>query len=471
MASIDIDDVGVGTALNNLLTAADIEPGTTPSYEVCKTIYLFHPLGKKIADKPINEAMAQPRKITIANAPGDKLAAAFEAEWKNLEADRHIYNAKSLSRVYGIASIIVGTVGEDSAQPLSYDNLIKQDIYFNVLDPLNTAGSLVLSQRPNAPDFMKHGAIAVSGQPYDLSRSVTIMNENPVYISYTSSAFGFVGRSVYQRALYPLKSYVQTMITNDLISLKAGVLVSKTKDSVSIADRLRGLALKAKREMIKMARTFGVINIGIEDSIEALDLQNIDKAGKFARDNILMDIACAADMPAKMLNEETFAEGFGEGTEDAKKIATYVSGIRKSMQPLYDFFDPICMRRAWTEDFYATMQSEYPDRYAGVPYATAFVEWTNNFKAEWGSLLIEPESEQVKTKDVKLKAVISVLEVMLPVLDPYNKGKLVEWAQLAISDDKVMFASPLELDIQAFMDYEPPAPVAVTGGESVPEKL
>jgi len=33
---------------------------------------------------------------------------------------------------------------------------------------------------------------------------------------YTQAAFGFVGRSVYQRPLYPLKSFVQTMITDDL---------------------------------------------------------------------------------------------------------------------------------------------------------------------------------------------------------------------------------------------------------------
>jgi len=65
-------------------------------------------------------------------------------------------------------------------------------------------------------------------------------------------------------------------------------------------------------------------------------------------------------MPAKILLQETFAEGFGEGTEDAKYVARFIDGIREEMAPLYNFFDMIVQRRAWTPDFYKLIQEDFP---------------------------------------------------------------------------------------------------------------
>jgi hypothetical protein len=64
----------------------------------------------------------------------------------------------------------------------------------------------------------------------------------------------------------------------------------------------------------------------------------------------------SAPMPAKILEEETFAEGFGEGTEDAKYIARFINRFRVSMNPRYQFFDKIVQYRAWNKDFYKTIQ-------------------------------------------------------------------------------------------------------------------
>ena len=86
-----------------------------------------------------------------------------------------------------------------------------------------------------------------------------------------------------------------------------------------------------------------------------------------ARKNILENIALSSDMPAKLLNNETFAEGFGEGTEDAKVVAQYIDRIRTKMQPLYDFFDRIVMYRAWNPDFYKTMKKAWRNAWLGLP--------------------------------------------------------------------------------------------------------
>jgi hypothetical protein len=109
------------------------------------------------------------------------------------------------------------------------------------------------------------------------------------------------------------------MITDDMVTLKSGVLIAKMKPPGGIIDQVMQLAASLKRSIVQEAQVGNVISVGQEDSIETLNMQNIDGAYGMARRNILENIALSADMPAKILNAETFAEGFGEGTEDAKQ--------------------------------------------------------------------------------------------------------------------------------------------------------
>jgi hypothetical protein len=455
MATIDITSSVLGNPLQELLMSQGIEPGDDVSYQLCKTIYLHHPLGAKLAELPISIAMSQEREISIPNSPEDTIKEAFCKEWEAIGADKHIFNVMRLSRIYGIASVAYGAMGIPTDRPIDPKDLADLDIYFNILDPLNTAGSLVLNQDPNSPDFQKHSNISVNGIAYHRSRSVTIMNEEPVYIAYSNSAFGFVGRSVYQRTLFPLKSFIQSMITDDLVTLKAGVIVAKTKQAGSIVDRVMQKTMGLKRDFVKEAQTGNVLSIGLEESIEAIDLKNADTGMITARKNILDNIASGAGMPAKMLNNETMAEGFGEGTEDAKKNAEYINSIREEMQPLYDFFDKIVMARAWNPDFHKTIQAQFPE-YKKVGYTKAYYEWCNSFHTEWPSLLQEPDSEVAKVDDIKLKAAIAATEVLLPNLDPVNKANLIDWLTLTLNDNKILFKHPLLLDIEALKNYVPP---------------
>ena len=456
-ATLDITGSNLGTSLTQLLMSDEIVPGSDVSYELCKQIYLYHPLGKKMAEKPISIAMSQKRNISVPNSPEDIIKEAFDREWQAIGADKHIFNVMRTSRIYGIASVAYGADGIPSDKPIDPKELAGMDLFFNILDPLNTAGSLVLSQNPNSADFQKHAAISIAGQAYHRSRSCTMMNEEPIYIHYTSSAFGFVGRSVYQRALFPLKSFIQSMITDDMVTRKAGVLIAKIKPAGSIIDKTMAAMTGLKRNILKDAETNNVISIGQDDSIEAINMQNTDTAMTVARKNLLENIASAADMPAQMLNNETFAEGFGEGQEDAKSVVQYIDYIRTEMQPLYEYFDKIVQARAWNTEFYKTIQAQFPE-YKKIPYTKAFFDWKNSFAAKWPSLLIEPESELIKVEDVRLKAIIAMIEVLLPTLDPDNKSRMVEWAATNFNEQKLLFKQPLLLDYEALAEYEPPDP-------------
>ncbi len=450
---------GASNALQSAFTLADINPGDDPSYEACKAVMLYHPLGFKMTETPIRLAQSMPRVISIPNGPEERLKEEFDRTWKRLKMTRLIRNCMKLARGYGIASVVMGTVGQDSKDPVDWETLYRQELYFNIFDPINTAGSLVLNQDPNAPDFMKKRTpIRANGVVYHPSRSLVMMNEDPVYIAYSVSAFGFVGRSVFQRAWYPLKSYIQTMYTDDLISRKAGVLVAKMKAPGSIVSQAMANLANYKRQLAQQAETDNVLGITTDESIESLNLQNIDGAGEFARSNILKNIAVAADMPAVLLDQETFARGMAEGSEDMKAVAQWIDTVREDMEPLYEYCDDIVQHIAWNPDFYASIQREFP-QYKNVPYQRAFADWQRNFIATWPSFLREEPSELVKAEDVKQKAVLAMLEVLLPQLDPENRASLIMWAQDNFNANKQLFQTELQLDAELIEEYEPPQPM------------
>jgi len=442
------------SALMRILMADDIVPGSNPSYELCKEIYLAHPLGAKMAEAPIKMAQEQPREITVQGAPPE-VVDEFKRIWEELRADANILNLRRLSRMYGVAALVMGCKDKPSNKPLDMKELWQLPIYFNVFDPLNMSGSVIMNQVPNTPEFNQVTQVTVSGQVYHRSRYRVAMNEEPIYIAYTDSGFGFTGRSVYQRALFPLKSFIKTMIADDMIATKNGLLVGKMKSPGSVVNKIMQRVAAVKRLLLKAARVGQVVTIDPEEDIATLNMQNVDGAGTFARDNILKNAATAADMPAKLLQNETMIGGMAEGTEDAKNIAKYIEGVRIDLKPDYDWFDNIVRYRAWmAPDFYKRIQANHPEEYGRKTHEVAFTEWCRAFSATWPSMLIEPESEATKREEVKLEGCINIIEVMFDRLDPDNQALLLETALDNISENKRLFPNSFAiLDLDSLRDH------------------
>ena len=291
MSEIIIDSGGavIGSALQELM--AYDQPGGEVSYELCKLIFTHHALGAKIAANPIKLAMSQSREISIPDSPETMVKDEFERAWKALHIDDTIFQTKILSRVYGVAAVAIGAVDYPTNEPLNMVNLADQELYFNVFDPLNTAGSLVLNQNPNSPDFMKCTAITAAGQAYHFSRTCMIQNEVPIYLSFTPSTYGFNGRSCYQRALFSLKSYVTAQVASNQLLEKAAVIVAKRKAPGSITDKAVGKVTNLLRNFLKQATNGNVISITPDDSVETLNLTNADHVLTAARNNVIEDIA------------------------------------------------------------------------------------------------------------------------------------------------------------------------------------
>ena len=250
---------GLGSQLERLLTCPDLAPGSPVTYQICKEVYLYHPLGAKLADTPIKLAMSQERIISVSGH-SEEVSEAFVKTRKEMECDRYIFSTCSQSRIYGLTSCIFGVPGIAPNEPISPEQVGEaEEIYFNVVDPLNTSGSISIAQDPNDPGYQQYKEVIVNGLAYHPSRSCVVFNEQPIYIAYSDSAFGYVGRSVYQRILFPLKSFIQTMLTDDMISQKAGVIIAKIEPSGSIADAISAMWQGIKRSFVKIARNYNDI--------------------------------------------------------------------------------------------------------------------------------------------------------------------------------------------------------------------
>ncbi len=316
-----------GSALSRIMLAESLTPGESPSYELAKLIFAYHPLGAKMAEAPIDKAQSQQREISIPVPGEERLIEEFRRVWKTLGegqgADALIKSVKVQSRIYGIASLAMGDRNhpDQSDVEVKWDNLHETHPYFSTFDPLNTAGSLILDQDPNSPDFQKPIAVRVGGRQYHRSRTVIVINEAPLYILYSDSAFGFSGRSVYQRALYPMKTFLQSMITDWLVTVKCGLLIHKAKAPGSVMNNRILNFFGFKRSQLKGGVSGQVLTIDTTEEIESLNFQNLEGPARFARENALKNTAMAASMPAKLLEEEEMIGGMAEGTEDAKQIA------------------------------------------------------------------------------------------------------------------------------------------------------
>jgi len=439
--------------LGEFLNAGGILPGEEPGYQLCKTIYVYHPLGAKMVDAPIKMAMSQPREINIAVPSEERIREAFVEQWGADNMDTYIAQLAGTARTYGIGSMAMIIEGMKSEDPMPLDKLYEKNIAFSVFDPLNTAGSLVLNQNPNAIDFMKVNEIVVQGAKYSKDRCVVFMNERPIYIEYTTSAFGFVGRSVYQRVVYPLQAFLWCMKTDMMVARKAGLLVVKMKPAGSVIDGAMQILFGQKRALLQEAVVDNVLGITPEEDAMSLDLTNLEGAYSLARKNILETIAAGDDMPAKLLNQETFAEGFGEGTEDSKYVAGYIERLQKWMRPAYAYADKIVQHRAWNPDFFESIKARDPE-YARMDYTTALKKWQNAFKAAHPSLIREPESELIKVDEVKLKSIVEVVEILAPLIDPANRITLIQWACDNVNEFQHIISATLDLDYDILEQYE-----------------
>lgn len=462
MAEIQISN-SPGAVLAEILDSELIRPGGDVNYNLCKLLWQFHPLGGKLVEKPILMAMCKPRQYNVETDPDDRVVHRFRDVWKRMEINEKVKNLFFLSRCYGAAAIGVGTDSVSCREPLPTFGLTEDDVYINAWDPLNAAGSMVTDQKPNSPYFQSaNQTLKIDGKSWHPSRTLKIFNGTPIYLEFQNSTFGFTGRSVFQRVLYSLKSYINTMEANDLVSQKAGVLVAKVTQSGSKVDGIMAAATGKRRENVKIAKNGGVISVGEKDDIQSLNLQNIDGALNAARDNIISDIASGSDVPAILIKEEAFSKGWSEGSEDSKAVSQYIDGVRQQIEPVMDYFERLVQYIAWNEDFYLSLKNDYPNIIT-EDYKTTFFQWRREFTATWQELVEESPDKRRESDSKVLQQACALYTAVVPQIDPENRAAVTEWLASLVNSTQTYGEAPLIIDVDALANYEPPKQETLDG--------
>ena len=415
----------------------DIGVGSNISYAQCKEIYVYHPLGAKMVDAPINLAFSQDR---VVKGVPDAVRNRFEKVWAESHAMNRIIDTVRQGRIYGVATCVE----------------IEPGIY-SVFDPLVTAGSFAQNLERLSPNFLKLDHATVDGRTFTAKDGVIFQNETPLYLQWSAASYGYTGRSVYLRALFPLKTFLQSMLGNAYVIQKAGVLVAKVTMLQSAITKIFSSAVAFKRRLLQMAGIGNVISIGDTDSIDTLDVQHSAEAIAASRENVLENIASAADMPAILLKNEVLNQGFGEGTEDAKAIANYVDRFRKSVEPLFEWFIPRIQDAAWTPEFYEAFQNDNQE-WMEISYEQAFYMWQKDFIYEWPNLLTEPDSEKIKVPQARFESLEKVFNLLNATVSPEDRKELVRWVTETINSEgmRELFPEPLYLELDG--DFDAPQP-------------
>jgi len=158
-------------------------------------------------------------------------------------------------------------------------------------------------------------------------------------------------------------------------------------------------------------------------------------------------------MPAKILLQETFAEGSVRAPRMRSLSRGFIDGIREEMAPLYNFFDMIVQRRAWTPDFYKADPGGLPRSVRQDDIRRRVLSWANSYTAKWPSLLKGAAIRADQVDDVKLRAVIALMEVLMPNMDDENKIHPDPVGCEQFNELKLLFQSPLILDPDAMRSF------------------
>lgn len=441
--------------LLKLLETSDIKSGSDASYELCKLIWIYHPLGGKLVEKPISMALCKPRSRNVKTDPDERVIRRFNEVWDKLNITEKIRDVFFTARCYGAAAIGIGELNTSSEESLNKNKLKEEDIFINIFDPLNISGSMVTTQDPNSPEFQQANLhLKVAGKQWHPSRTIKVFNGSPVYLEYQSSSYGYTGRSVFLRSLYPLRSYLKIMEANETIAEKVALIIAKVSNNGSVISSVMQKIGEIKRAFIKSGKNGNILQIGKDDTIESLDLKNVDEPLKLARDNIISDIASGSDIPAILIKEEAFSHGFGEGTEDSKAISQYIDGVRQAIDPVMSYFEDLIQHIAWGEEFYESVKEEHPDIFT-EDHKTTFYQWKDEFTSSWQELVEESPNERRDSDGKVIENAAKLYAVLAPNIDPKNRAKASDWLASICNDTETYKNTPLTIDLDDLENYQP----------------
>lgn len=377
------------------------------TWEDCRDIFRYFPMGKRIARALPRFSFSAEREIIVPEAPEEAIQA-FKKMAIKLSQDKIIYRASVYARIYGLSGIFVSCNGKNNMDNITYRD-VQKGIRFNALDSLNLAGSY-FSQDVLSEKFMKPDPVTINGQKVGSKRVCTILNGDPLYLNFNESTYNFAGISVYANMTNLIQSWTRAMISIRRMLTKASSVVFKSRDGDKLNPN-QVTAAKKSLQLLQAMENTGGVSIERADDVSFFPMTGvgeIDTLLKSVENEILYALD---DTPQALLLNANISNGLSEGSEEFKAIMIAIDSFRKEiLSPLYAFTDPFVMASAWTNEFILRI-TENDKRYFGMSPAKIRQYWMENFEYSYRSLFPKTSLEEETEKAVSLDNLLKVRQL------------------------------------------------------------
>lgn len=377
-------------------------------YRECQNIFLYFPLGKRLASALVNFAMSAPRKISFNDMPPAFVDRFLEIA-QEYDIENIIRRACIQTRIFGLSGLYASHSDIKPHEPLSWQNIQKGIFAFNIADPLNLAG-LEISQNPLSPAFQRVNKAFINGVRVHNNRICVLFNDTPLYLQWIDSNLNWGSASIYQNMAGIIKSWNRCVIALERMATKAGSVVYKGRDGSVLSGLAQNVAKKSL-ELIRNMQNDGAAMIDKDASIEFFSLTGVEVVDSIVSQMNNLILMALSDTPSALLLDKNLAQGFGDGSEDMKTLLMCVNNFREhSLRPFYNFVDKYLLALAFNDSYLAEAMRDYKD---DLPYASlsALREGiVKSFSWEFGNLYPDTEATRLdnasKTIDnlTKLKA-------------------------------------------------------------------
>ena len=389
------NDAGDSVYVQNELLGAY----TDLSYEECRDIYRFWPLGKRVASALPNFAMSAGRKFIIKNAPPEVIDK-IEKTAIDMNIEAIVNNACIYARIYGIAFIYIANK-DTPDKPFLYKDILEPHS-FNILDPLAMGGSIRIDIDPTSPFFNKPVDYRIKGNLVHSQRIFYCTNDIPLYYKWNPSSYSWSGPSIYQNMTLLIRSWNRSIIAIQRMATKAASIIVKRKD-ISYDTGVSLKAIEHNLNMIRNMENDGIASVRTGEEIEFFQLTGIAEIDVIINKLHSALMMALNDTPSGILLDKNLAQSMSDGDNDMKAIIIAVDKFRKdTLTPIYNFLDKFLLYKAFDADFIKDIIKKYPDLYAKMGVNLIRENWISNYTFEYNNIYPLSENEMADTQSKQL---------------------------------------------------------------------
>ena len=369
------------------------------SYEECRDIYRFWPLGKRVASALPNFAMSAGRKFIIKDAPPEVIDK-LEKTAQDMGIEQIVNNTCIYARIYGLAFIYLANKNTPD-KPFLYKDILEPH-NFNILDPLAMGGSVRIDIDPTSPNFNKPVDYRIKGNLVHSKRIFYCTNDIPLYYKWNPSSYSWSGPSIYQNMTLLIRSWNRSIIAIQRMATKAASIIVKRKD-ISYDSGISLKALKYNLEMIRNMENDGIAGIRVGEEIEFFQLTGIAEIDVIINKLHSALMMALNDTPSGILLDKNLAQSMSDGDNDMKAIIIAVDKFRKdTLTPIYNFLDKFMLYKAFDSGFIKNIIKQYPDLYEGMGVNMIRETWMGNYSFEYNNIYPLSDNEMADTQSKHL---------------------------------------------------------------------